>query len=163
MRHIFLITTAVLLGQTSPVPAQAIGDPVVTVDSWYRAYLGRAALKDPASAGWVSLLRQGNPPAAVLSGILASDEYFNRVGGTMPAFIQAVYRQVVGRPPTPGQYSFWLQRGYTQSRQQIAYEILAQNPGAGIIVAPPAVGIPDFPRERWPLHDYRRPFYPYRW
>ena len=163
MRYALIFTTAVLLGQSSPASAQAVGDPLAMVDSWYRAYLGRTVLKDPAGAGWVNLLQQGSSPAAVLSGILASAEYYNHVGGTLPAFIQAVYSQVVGRPATPAELNFWMQRAYTQSRQEIAYENLAQNPRAGI-VAPPAAVLPNWPRDRWPHHehDYRRPYYPYR-
>jgi hypothetical protein len=161
MRYDFILATAVLLGLTSPVDAQAIGDPMAMVDSWYRAYLGRTALRDPASAGWVNLLQQGGQPAQVLAGILGSPEYFNRVGGTMPAFIQAVYREAVGRPATPAELRFWLRRALTQSRRDIAFEILSQNPGAGMVVTLPAV-VPGRPRDRW-LHDYRRPSFPFRW
>src|SRR5262245_31208609 len=108
MRHIILLTTAVLLTQASAVSAQAFGDPVLAVDSWYRTYLGRTALNDPSAIGWVIQVRQGYPPKAVIAGILGSDEYFQRVGGTMPAFIQAVAREAVGRPISQGEYSFWM-------------------------------------------------------
>jgi hypothetical protein len=170
MRYLCIFTTAVLLAQWSPVSAQAVRNPVALVDSWYRAYLGRTALNDPTSAGWVNLLRRGSPPASVLAGILGSAEYFHRVGGTMPAFIRAVYRDVVGRPPTPGELRFWLRRANIQSRQDIANEILAQNPGAGIVVtlpgvvAPPTGDFPGWPRDRWRRrNDFRRPYFPYRW
>ena len=170
MRYLCIFTTAVLLAQSSPASAQRVADPVALVDSWYRMYLGRTALNDPASADWVNMLRRGRPPASVLSGILGSPEYFNRAGGTMPAFIRAVYRDVVGRPPTPGELRFWLRRANIQSRRDIANEILAQNPGAGIVVTLPGVVAPptgDFPgwrRDRWRRrHDYRRPYFPYRW
>jgi hypothetical protein len=165
MKYICIFTIAVLLGQSSRVAAQAVGDPVALVDSWYRMYLGRSALNDPASRGWINLLRRGGSPASVLAGILASEEYFIRVGGTMPAFIRAIYRQVVGRPPTPGEFTFWLRRANFQSRREIADDILAQNPGAGMavtlpaLVAPPAVGVPGWPRD----FDYRRPSFPFRW
>ena len=170
MRYLCIFTTAVLLAQSSPVSAQVVSDPVALVDSWYRAYLGRSALNDPGSAGWINLLRRGSPPASVLAGILASREYFNRVGGTMPAFITAIYSDVVGRPPTPGELRFWLRRAYTQSRRDIANDILAQNPGAGMfvtlpgVVAPPTGGFPGWSRNRWARRDdFRRPFFPYRW
>jgi hypothetical protein len=170
MRHLCIFTIVVLLAQSSPVSAQVVADPVTLVDSWYRMYLGRSALNDPGSAGWIYLLRRGTSPASVLAGILGSPEYFNRVGGTMPAFITAVYREVVGRPPTPGELRFWLRRAYTQSRRDIANEILAQNPGAGMVVtlpaavAPPTGPSPGWPRDRWRHRDdYRRPFFPFRW
>jgi hypothetical protein len=170
MRYLCIFATAALLAQSSPVSAQTVGDPVALVDSWYRAYLGRSALNDPASAGWINLLRRGSAPAPVLAGILGSDEYFNRVGGTMPAFIRAVYREAVGRPATPGELRFWLRRANVQSRRDIANDILAQNPGAGIVVtlpgvvAPPSGGFPGWSRDRWSRRtDFRRPFFPYRW
>ena len=142
MRCLFILTSAALLAQSSAVSAQGYGNPVAMVDSWYRAYLGRTALRDPASAGWVNLLEQGHSPASVLSRILGSAEYFNRVGGTLPAYIQALYRQVVGRPPTPAEFNFWLRRAYSRSRRAIAYGILTQNAGAGMAVAPAAVVVP---------------------
>src|SRR5262249_1954274 len=103
MRYLCIFTTALLLAQSSPASAQRVADPVAVVDCWYRMYLGRTALNDPGSAGWINMLRRGRSPASVLSGILGCPEYFNRVGGTMPAFIRAVYRDVVGRSPTPGE------------------------------------------------------------
>src|SRR5262249_31634070 len=87
MRDTYIFTTVVLLAQSSPASAQVMSDPVALVDFWYRAYLGRPALNDPGSAAWINMLRRGTPPASVLAGILGSREFFNRVGGTMPAFI----------------------------------------------------------------------------
>ena len=170
MRYICVFTIAVLLGRSSPVSAQFGADPVAMVDFWYRTYLGRSALRDPASAGWIDQLRRGRSPTSVLAGILGSREYFNRVGGTMPAFIRAIYRQAVGRPATPGEVTFWLRRANIQSRRDIAYDILAQNPGAGItvpavtlpaVVPPPVAGGPGRPWRR--DFDFRRPNFPFRW
>ena len=170
MRYLCIFTIALLLAQSAPVSAQAVADPVAVVDSWYRMYLGRSARNDPGSAGWINMLRRGSPPSSVLAGILGSPEYFNRVGGTMPAFIRAVYRDVVGRSPTPGELRFWLRRANTQSRRDIANDILAQNPGAGMavtlpdVVAPPPGVSPGRPRDRWRRRDdYRRPSFPFRW
>jgi hypothetical protein len=160
-----ILTTVVLLGQAPGVSAQSIANPMALVDSWYWTYLGRSALNDPASAGWVNSLRRGSSPTSVLAGILGSDEYFRRVGGTMPAFIRAIYLQAVGRPPTPGESRFWLQRAFLQSRQEIANGILTQNPGAGIVPVPP-IGVLPRDRDRWPRRaelDFRRPDFPFRW
>jgi hypothetical protein len=165
MRYIYIFTIAVLLGQAAPVSAQAVADLVALVDSWYRMFLGRSALRDPAGAGWINLLRRGGSPGSVLAGILASPEYFNRVDGTMPAFIRAVYTQAVGRAPTPGELRFWLRRANIQSRQDIANDILAQHPAAGMVVtlpgvvAPPVVTGPGWPHN----FDYRRANFPFRW
>ncbi len=169
MRYLCVFTTAALLAQPSPVSAQAVADPVVLVDFWYRAYLGRSARNDPGSVAWINMLRRGSPPASVLAGILGSREYFNRVGGTMPAFINAIYSDVVGRPPTPGELRFWQRRAFTQSRRDTANEILAQNPGAGMFVTLPGVvsppgASPGWPRDRWRRRDdFRRPSFPFRW
>jgi hypothetical protein len=170
MRYLYILTIVLLLAQAAPVFAQPVADPVAVVDSWYRRYLGRSALNDPGAAGWINLLRRGSPPSSVLAGILGSHEYFIRVGGTMPAFIRALYSDVVGRPPSPGELRFWLQRANIQSRRDIANDILAQNPGAGMVVtlpavvAPPTGGFPGRPRDRWALrNDFRRPVFPFDW
>jgi len=166
MRHLLILTTVVLLGQSSAVYAQPFDNSVAAVDSWYRTYLGRTALNDPGAAGWINLMRQGSTPTSVIAGILGTEEYFLRVGGTMPAFIQALYREALQQPLSQNAYNFWLQRSYTQTRQQTAYEVLMLNGAGGPIVAPPAIVVPDRERERWQhreQHDYRRPYYPFRW
>jgi hypothetical protein len=166
MRHLLILTTAVLLGQSSAAYAQPYDNSVASVDSWYRTYLGRSALNDPGAAGWINLMRQGNTPTSVIAGILGTDEYYYRVGGTMPAFIQALYRQALQQPLSPSAYNFWLQRAYTEPRQQIAYEVLMLNGAGGPIAAPPpAIVVPNRERERWrhQQYDYRRPYYPFRW
>jgi hypothetical protein len=165
MRHLLILATAVLLGQSSAVYAQPYDNSVASVDSWYRTYLGRSALNDPGAAGWINLMRQGNTPTSVIAGILGTDEYFSRVGGTMPAFIQALYREALQQPLSQTAYNFWLQRAYTQTRQQIAYDVLMLNGAGGPIAAPPPTVVPDRERERWQHHDehdYRRPYYPFR-
>jgi len=187
MRHLLILPALWLVGLPPAAPAQTYSDdPAATVDAWYRTYLGRPAYDDPGSAGWVTQLYQGADPPSVLSGILGSDEYFNRSGNSMAGFIQNLYRQVRGRLPTASEQDFWLRRLYTQDRKGVAYEVLTQNPGSGTAVTPPStvVVVPEryqtwlrghereWARERelhhWDRdhhhgeHDYRRPYYPYR-
>jgi hypothetical protein len=184
MRNILTFTAAALFCLPLSAAAQSYDDPMALVDSWYRAYLGRSALDDPGSAAWLNLLRQGNSPLAVQAGILASDEYYNRNGGTPQGYIQGLYRDALRRSPTPVDYDFWVRRAYTQDRTALSTELLTLNPGSGILVAPlpPPVIIQDHDRRpdrvrelerererRRDLerererreHDYRRPVYPY--
>jgi hypothetical protein len=172
MRRILLFTAPALLCLAPFVPAQppfpGWGDPVSLVDSWYRTYLGRSSLQDPYSSVWVSQLQGGTPAEAVLAAILASDEYYNRSGSSIQGFIQSLFRDVLGRQPTPGEFDFWMRRAYTGDRKDIAYQLLTQNPGRATIAAPPPPppGIPDRDRNRWRDrydYDYRRPYFPYRW
>ena len=190
MRQLLILAPLWLFGLAPPVSAQTdsgYGDPAATVDAWYRTYLGRPAYDDPGSAGWVTQLYQGASPASVLSSILGSDEYFIRSGSSAAGFLQNLYRQIRGRLPTPSEQDFWLRRLYTQDRRAVAYEVLTQNPGSGIVVTPPpsVVVVPDRYREwlrgherEWARererhhgehdqhhhveHDYRRPYYAYR-
>jgi hypothetical protein len=186
MRQLLILPALWLLGLAPDVSAQTYDAPTL-VDSWYRTYLGRPSYVDGGGTGWVNLLLQGNTPQSVLSSILGGEEYLARSGGTMAGYIQSLYSQVLGRPPTPAEQEFWLRQSYTQDRKTIAYEILTQNPSSGIIVTPPrtVVFVPalhqawlraherEWARERErhhveheiherKEHDYRRPYYPYR-
>src|SRR5579862_7942657 len=113
-----LFILALLAGCLLPAfaPAQYYGgDPNALVDSWYRTYLGRAA--DSGMTYWVSQLVQGIPPDAVIAGILASDEYYTRAGGTPQGFVTLLFNDILKRPPSAGEVDFWVRRMYTESRQ----------------------------------------------
>jgi len=179
MRTIMFLTGTALVCLTVSAPAQTYppnyANPSTLVDSWYRTYLGRGTEADPISRSWVDQLRQGFPPETVQAGILSSDEYYFRNGGTMQGFIQGLFRDTVGRAPSPSEMDFWLRRGYLEDRKDIAYEVLTQNPGSGVIAAPAPVA-PRYPDRDWQWrrdrdwsrewgrhdYDYRRPYYPYR-
>src|SRR4051812_30022536 len=99
MRHFMLL--ALLAGGLLPASASAqyypngypgYGrvDPYALVQSWYQRFLGRAP--DPGSDAWIQQLQQGNPPEAVLAGILSSDEYYQRSGNNPQSYIMALYR-----------------------------------------------------------------------
>jgi hypothetical protein len=141
----------VALLMVSPVVAQGprYVDARRTVEGWYSKFLGRPA--DPAAEAWVQALRNGQQPEQVLSGILGSDEYYNRAGGTPGAFVQRMYEEVAGRRPTPREMDYWAGRVQTRRRDDVSYDFLMlQGPGRD-------------DRERWrERHDFRRPLLPYR-
>jgi hypothetical protein len=170
MKRIILLTaTAVLtfapfVSAQQPYPPDA-GDAARLVDSWYQRFLGRTGRTDRGSSLWVSQLVEGNSPEQVLAGILSSDEYYGKGGSRPEAFVNNLFREVLGRRPTQREYDYWTRRAYTQNaedmqtRQDIAYDLLTQNPGSWRSASAPAP-VPQ-PRDRYD-YDYRRPQYPYR-
>src|SRR5262249_21645351 len=67
--------------------------PEELVRTWYRRYLNRDV--DPVGfQTWVGSLRSGNPPEMVLAGILASDEYFGRGGGTPEGYVTVLFQDL---------------------------------------------------------------------
>jgi hypothetical protein len=141
-RNLIFAAAAVLFLAPATVNAQAYGDPSSLVDYWYRTYLGRPA--DSGLTFWVNHLQQGDPPDSVLAGILGSDEYYKRAGGTPDGFVGLLFRDIVKRQPSPSEMDFWVRRQYTEDRQSVADEILTQNPGVWVGASPP-VGVPASP------------------
>lgn len=128
-----------------------------TVHRWYERFLGRDP--DRFSGGHVRALRAGTAPEQVLAGILGSDEYYRRAGGTPGRFVSRLYEDLVGRRPTPREEESWARQLYHSSRDDVAYSILTRY----------AQDWDDHDRERdrdrdrWSdRHDYRRPQYRYR-
>lgn len=79
----------------------------MTVRDWYQMYLGR-----PASIAemrpWIDMLKAGKSLEQVLPEMIASPEYFNRNGGTMGNFVQAVYRDFLERAGSKAEIDSWL-------------------------------------------------------
>lgn len=76
-------------------------------------YLGLLdRLPDEAGARyWSRVVADGTPVAAVASSFLASDEFQQRFGGIDDgAFVDLVYRQVLGRPAEPAGRAYWTSR-----------------------------------------------------
>ncbi|MDQ3145525.1 MAG: DUF4214 domain-containing protein [Actinomycetota bacterium] len=71
------------------------------VTSIYDAYLARAPSASESDR-WFAILRFGAPVDAVRSGVLGSREYYRRAGGSVVGFLDAVYREVLGRAPDRG-------------------------------------------------------------
>jgi hypothetical protein len=103
----FLAAAALTLGgwttqaQAGPRHAAAI------VDGWYHQYLGRCA--DPCGLRvHAKQLQCGKSPDVVLSGILGSEEYYQRHGCCQAGFIKGLYKDHLGRCPSPGEVRQWL-------------------------------------------------------
>lgn len=71
------------------------------VTSIYNAYLGRGP-SGAESDRWVAVLGVGGPVDAVRAGVLGSRDYNSRAGGSVDGFLDAIYRDVLGRAPDRG-------------------------------------------------------------
>jgi len=171
MKRILIPTLLGLLILTSPALAQmAPGDAQQLVDSWYQKFLNRQ--RDAWSSVWIDALRAGQPPEAMLSKILSSQEYYEKSGGTPEGFVQTLYLDLAGREPTPQEVNYWVQRQYQADRADVAYQLLLRYPQAwqwqgGIPggAFPPQPGYePQQPsyEPQQPSYDYRAPVFPYR-
>src|SRR3954452_19949168 len=96
-----------------------------TVARWYERFLDREP--DTYSVSWVQSLQSGQSPEQVLSGILGSDEYYTRAGGTPDRFIRRLYDDLAGRRPTRREEQYWVRRLYHSSRADVAYSILSRD------------------------------------
>jgi uncharacterized delta-60 repeat protein len=68
------------------------------ITHYYSQYLGR--MPSPAEIGpFVAALQQGVTPEQVQAIIAGSAEYFQHQGGTNDAWLNALYKNVLGRPP----------------------------------------------------------------
>jgi Domain of unknown function (DUF4214) len=123
---VFALLGLLLCGPVST--AQPSGDSTVTtVKNWYRQFLRRDA--EPSGLmSWSDALRQGNPPALMLSAILGSDEYYNNAGGTSNGFVRSLYLDLTGREPTVGELAYWSNRLNTEYPREVAYGILTRYP-----------------------------------
>jgi hypothetical protein len=101
--------------------------PERLAQSWYGWYLRRA----PAQEEWVPLARElhnGRPPAELLSGLLAGQEYWNYSGGTRAGFLTQLILDVGHHQPTLPELNDWMRRTQFASRTDIAYSFLLQYP-----------------------------------
>jgi hypothetical protein len=144
--------------------AQSQDRATALVTDWYNRYLGR--YPDLGAAGWVEELRRGRSPQQVLSAILGSDEYYTRAGRTPEGFLQLLFQDVVGRPPSRREFDALLRRAWAGRRNDVAYSLLLRYPqgwegGATAYYPPyqpgynawPSTSLYHFP------YDYRRPWH----
>lgn len=158
------IVTGTLLGSLILVaPASAWqgvpGNGTSLVQGWYRHFLNREP--DAGAARWVNALQQGQPPESVLSQILGSREYYAKGGYTREGFINTIYRDVIGRPPTAGEMNFWLPRLAYTTRGDMAYALVTYT---GPTWQTPSPGYYDSLGSGYssaPGYYYRRPGYRY--
>jgi len=74
----------------------------------FQAAFGRTL--DPGGrAFWSNQLRTLSRPE-VLARLTGTSEYYRRAGGTVPAFVDAVYQSVLGRGADPSGRAFWIGR-----------------------------------------------------
>jgi len=124
-----------------------------TVAQWYRRFLDREA--DPQAINWIRALRSGQDPDQVLSGILGSDEYYNRAGATPRAFVSQLYEDLTGKAPVPREGEHWTRQLYFRSRSDVAYAILTRQAGNW--------QWEHRDKDWWSdNHDYRRPYQRYK-
>ena len=90
------------------------------VEDFYADVFGRAP--DPGGfAFWTAQVRQRGVPF-VAAQLYGSTEYFTRNGSTDTGFVQAMYRQLLGRDPNadPGGVSFWVAEAQRRGRVEVA-------------------------------------------
>src|SRR5439155_7966148 len=58
---------------------------------------------------WVGLMKNGLTDEQVLAGFASSPEYYQQAGGTDQTWLDALYRDVLGRTPDAGGEATWLQ------------------------------------------------------
>lgn len=90
-----------------------IGDPLSEmVQSYYQQYLNRSV--DPAGLNhFRSMLERGVTPEEVQALLTSSEEYYRVKGGNPNAFIAGLFRDVLGREPSPRELTLWRDR-FTQ-------------------------------------------------
>jgi hypothetical protein len=147
MRSIVTMATVALLTLAGAATAQVgyrPGSAPAIVDTWYRHYLGRV----PDQAGfdyWVPRLASQDP-RQTLSELLASDEYYNRTGGSPDGLVLGLYRDVLGRAPAqlrPQDVEYWVNKMFQYgSRGAMIGEFL--NDANTDIFNPPAAPAPAF-------------------
>lgn len=99
------------------------------VRNWYLRFLNREP--DPQGLnGWTNALLQGAQPAQVLTGILGSQEYYQRAGSTPEGFVVTLYRDLLYRDPSNPEMVHWARRTALRGHTAVAYELLVRHPQA---------------------------------
>ncbi len=179
MRRILILSALAVLCAAPAARAQDPAEQAKMVDYWFRTYLGRPAGDlGPIYAGSLA----GQTPTQVLAGMLGSDEFYTKAGSTPEGFVRLLFTDIVGRPPSERELGYWTGRLYSESRSDVAAELLGQYPQSWTSSWPPPdrdrYWRPDYDRDRrdrdrdWERErqrererrdfDYRRPYYPYR-
>lgn len=157
-----IATAAVLMlggiarGQFQP------GYPSINVpqvlNTWYSHYLGRNV--DQAGMDfWGPRLASQNPQD-VLAGILASDEYLNRNGGTPDGFVLGLYRDVLGRSPAqlrPQDVEYWVNKMNQYGSREAMIQEFLHDANTNIFTPPAAPAAPPAPVAPAPSPQYAPP------
>jgi hypothetical protein len=85
---------------------------------------------------WVGLLKGGMSDEQVLAGFTSSPEYYQRAGGTDPAWLTALYSDLLGRAPDASGEAAWVRAlASGASHFSIAYGIATSVEHESIVVA----------------------------
>lgn len=79
----------------------------LVVRGYYQQYLGRTAGPSEV-AGWVGAMQLGMTDAQVVAGFVGSPEYYGRAGNSNKGWVDALYRNLLGRAADAGE-TYWLQ------------------------------------------------------
>ncbi len=95
------------------------------VRTYYETLLGRPAV--PATVeSWVEHLAHGTTDDSVIAGLLGTAQYYAKSGGTGPAFVSALYEDLLGRAPEAAGLALWEgQLSAGSSRSAVVLEILS--------------------------------------
>jgi hypothetical protein len=131
------------------------------VEGWFQHFFGRAG--GVGSSYWIDQVRQGQPPDGILAQMLASQEYYDKGGRTPQGFVEKLYYDLTGRPPSPQELNYWANRLVQSNRQEVAQALIRGCPQgwqggvqAGYYPVEPGFGPGSYG------YRYRRPFPPYR-
>lgn len=99
------------------------------INQWYRVYLKRQPTPQEIAA-WQAHLQQGRSPQEILSYILGSSEYYDRLGNQRDVYLRELYRNLTGKEPTTADLAKLEQQLQTNqgSRTQVAREMLRNQP-----------------------------------
>lgn len=92
--------------------------------TYYERFLGRAG--SPAEIeGWVAHMKAGTSEESVRASFLGSPEYFSRNGSDHRRFVEALYRDVLGRGASPAEIEYYATRlDAGASRRDVAWGFL---------------------------------------
>lgn len=86
----------------------------------YTAILGRPA--DSAGLQYWTV-GFGERPDGIAESLYASSEYFTKAGGSDAAWVQALYRDILGRPASSSEVAFWTGVTRNSGRRSVATQI----------------------------------------
>lgn len=99
------------------------------INASYQRFLGRPA--DAAGLqNWLKAMRGGYTVQQMEAGFIASQEYFNKAGGTNSGWVRKLYQHVLNRQPNPGDVNHWvrqLNQGATRRSVAMGFLMSTEN------------------------------------
>jgi hypothetical protein len=104
------------------------------IEADYQHYLGRTPTPGEVR-GWVAALQNGLRDEQVVAAFLGSPEYYAHAGGTDPAWVDAIYHDLLGRAADPAGEAAWLTSlAAGTGRGAIAYGFATSTEAEGLVV-----------------------------